>query len=132
MCVRWHQLKEYGHIGSLDVNTTRAHAHTPTSTPTPTPTSRNTHAHTQTTRTRYFLSYIEEDDEGTPDQVTMRSCGPAAAASTMPGASGASLGMMDDGVVEEASPHPTIWFLANIRTKYKLPASRSVISYSPP
>ena len=73
-----------------------------------------------------------EDREGTPDQVTISSFGPAAAASTMSGDDGAFLGIIDVGVVDEGSPHPTIWFLENIRTKYWLPASRPVISYSPP
>lgn len=76
-------------------------------------------------------SHLEEDDD-MPDHVTVRSFGPAAVASTMPGAPGALLGMIDAGDVEEARPHPTIWFFENIRTKYWLPLSRSVISYSPP
>lgn len=73
-----------------------------------------------------------EDNEGTADQVTMSSFGPAAAASTMSGGNGALLGIMDAGVVDEASPHPAIWFLENMRTKYWLPVSSPVISYSPP
>lgn len=73
-----------------------------------------------------------EDVKGTPDQVTNMSFGPAAAASTTSGAPGALRGTMDVGVVEDGSPHPTIWFLENTRTKYSLPVSRSVISYSPP
>lgn len=77
------------------------------------------------------MAYLEEE-EGTPDQVTMRSFGPAAAASTIPGAPGAALGTTDDGVVVEGSPHPTLWFLENMRTKYWLPVSRAAISYSPP
>lgn len=77
------------------------------------------------------MAYLEEE-EGTPDHVTMRSFGPVAAASTLPGAPGALLGTMDAGVVEEDPPHPTLWFLENMRTKYRLADSRSVISYSPP
>lgn len=73
-----------------------------------------------------------EDEEGTPDQVTMSSFGPSEAASTMSGAPGALLGTMDVGVVDEGPPQPTIWFLENMRTKYWLPLSRPVISYSPP
>lgn len=77
------------------------------------------------------MAHLEEE-EGTPDQVTIRSFGPAAAASTMSGDPGALLGTMDVGVVDEGSPHPTIWFLENMRTKYWLPVTRPVISYSPP
>ena len=74
----------------------------------------------------------EDEDEDTPDQVTKRSFGPAAVASTIPGIPGVPLCTIDAGLVEEVAPHPTIWFLANMRTKYWLPASRSAISYSPP
>lgn len=77
-------------------------------------------------------TYIAEAEEGTPDQVTIRSFGPAAWASTIPGAPGAALGTTNTGVVGADSPHPTIWFLANIRTKYGLPVCRSAMSYSPP
>lgn len=78
--------------------------------------------------------YLEEEDEeeDTPDQVTKRSFGPDAAASTIPGVPGVPLCTIEPGVVEEGAPHPTIWFLANMRTKYWLPGSRPVISYSPP
>lgn len=85
----------------------------------------------KTTQQQAGMPHLEEE-EGTPDQVTMRSCGPAAAASTISGAPGALRGIMDVGVVEEGSPHPTIWFLENMRTKYWLPVSSSAISYSPP